>query len=98
MVAEYAVLFFQCFAHFCGNVAGANGQFQANFFEALRKGLRIITLGGAEDPAVSGGVGGVEQGEDNASIRATRAESDAQRSKQLFDELAINAIHDRTPS
>ena len=49
MVAENAVLFFQGLAHIGGNVAGAHGEFQADFFKALRKRLGLNVQSHVED-------------------------------------------------
>src|SRR5690606_7221038 len=88
-IVEDAVLFLERLAQVGGDIAGAHRQVQADFLEAFGESVVVDDLWFGQHPAVYGAVGFVEQGQDNAAVRAGGAEAGAQRVEQLRDKLLV---------
>ena len=69
-VIQHAVLFLEHLAQIGWDIAGAYSQFQADFFQALGEGILVVDLWLGQDAAVDSDVALVEQGEDDAAVRA----------------------------
>ncbi len=69
-VIQHAVLFLERLAQIGWDIAGAYSQFQTDFFQALGEGILVVDLWLGQDAAVDSDVALVEQGEDDAAVRA----------------------------